>query len=151
MAACGSAGSSMCKCFARSWRQRDDRTAHRCADLAGLWRHGSAQWLRWACGARADAAVRARLLRSGVCFSWSARRPDQTAVVGRRRSVFVLQATRTWAICVAAGDERNGASDAGSTVDVARGDRLATTSTDSLPATLRVVEIAYLYRCFIKL
>jgi hypothetical protein len=67
----------------------------------------------------ADGAQRESIFRPCVCVSWAARRSDQDVVVGRRWSLSLCKKIGARKIYLAASDEWNGFTDAGTVVDVA--------------------------------
>lgn len=92
-------------------------------DRGGRDGHGT-----WICRAEQDGTNGARgesVFRAGVRVSGKARRSDQVAVVGRRRTVPVRETTGARKIHLAASSERNGFVDAGAVVDAAGRHRLA--------------------------
>src|SRR5438094_9271356 len=98
--------------------------------MAGGGRHRHAQGVRQSGGAGADSAWAGSVLRSRVLLPRPPRRSGQTVVVGWRRAVPVRQAPGAWPIRVAAGRGGRGGAKPGTTVNAARGDRLADAAAD---------------------
>ena len=92
---------------------------------------------------------RKSLLWSRLRFPWAARGSGQGVVVGRRRAVPVRQAIGEREIYLATSDERNGVADAGTAVDVARRDRLASADSHADSAAGRVSRECFQLRNFL--
>src|SRR5258708_660970 len=118
-------------CVQRSSVWSDDRAASRNADLDRRRSDGSAARIYGLEWNGANDTSGKSVFGPRFCFPWAPGRSDQDVVVGRGRAVSFREATRKRKIHLAASDEWGGVTHAGTTIDVARRDRLAASGAQS--------------------